>query len=203
LSSWPYNRATCWAPSCNATLDYGEIQRFAARNTFDRYDQFLLHQAMEGSDSTYKRCASSGCNGGGWYDPATTSFIICQSCQQRTCVDCDTTPYHSGQLCPNSPQGKRMRQEDDDATAALVERISKPCPNEKCGARIEKNEGCDHMTCMCLASLRPHSSILTHSSISTGKKCRHEFCWLCLEPYGPIRTYGNSRHARGCTYRTP
>ena len=45
-----------------------------------------------------------------------------------------------------------MRQEDDDATVALVERISKPCPNEKCGARIEKSEGCDHMTCMYLAS---------------------------------------------------
>jgi hypothetical protein len=139
-------------PTCNATLDYREIQRFAAPHTFDRYDQFLLHQAMEGADSTYKRCASSGCNSGGWYDPATTSFIVCQSCQQRTCVDCDTSPYHSGQLCPNSPQGKKMRQEDDDATVALVERISKPCPNEKCGARIEKNEGCDHMTCMYLAS---------------------------------------------------
>ena len=163
LSSWPYNRATCWVPTCNATLDYREIQLFAAPHTFDRYDQFLLHQAMEGADSTYKRCASSGCNSGGWYDPATTSFIVCQSCQQRTCIDCDTSPYHSGQLCPNSPQGKKMRQEDDDATVALVERISKPCPNEKCGARIEKNEGCDHMTCMCPASSpRPHSSILTH-----------------------------------------
>lgn len=107
---------------------------------------------MEGADSTYKRCASSGCNSGGWYNPATTSFIVCQSCQQRTCVDCDTSPYHSGQLCPNSPQGKRMRQEDDDATVALVGRISKPCPNERCGVRIQKSEGCDHMTCMRLAS---------------------------------------------------
>jgi len=39
-----------------------------------------------------------------------------------------------------------------------VERISKPCPNEKCGARIEKKGGCDHMTCMCLAS--PSSALL-------------------------------------------
>lgn len=36
-----------------------------------------------------------------------------------------------------------------------------PCP--KCDAHIEKNGGCNHMTC-------------TH--------CHHEFCWFCKTPYG-------------------
>ena len=80
------------------------------------------------------------------------SFIMCERCQRRTCVDCDITPYHSGQTCPNSPQAKRRGREDEDATVALVGRISKPCPNEECGARIQKIEGCDHMTCTLLPS---------------------------------------------------
>ncbi|EKX31106.1 hypothetical protein GUITHDRAFT_122687 [Guillardia theta CCMP2712] len=40
-----------------------------------------------------------------------------------------------------------------------IARTSKPCT--KCGYRIVKMGGCDHMTC---------------------RKCRHEFCWRCLKP---------------------
>ena len=37
---------------------------------------------------------------------------------------------------------------------------TKNCP--KCKVRIEKNMGCMHMTC---------------------KKCKYEFCWLCMGDY--------------------
>ena len=147
LSSWPHNRVHCWVPSCGALLNHNDIRRCAAPGDFERYDQLLLHQVMDAADGSYKRCTYVGCNGGGWCDPKTTSFVMCQSCQRSTCVDCDTTPYHSGQPCANSPQAKRRRREDEDATVAMVMRISKPCPNEECRARIEKIEGCDHMTC--------------------------------------------------------
>ena len=40
-----------------------------------------------------------------------------------------------------------------------VERNSKPCKG--CGARIQKNGGCNHMIC---------------------SKCRHQFCWVSCLP---------------------
>ena len=53
----------------------------------------------------------------------------------------------------------------------------KKCPN--CLYHIEKNNGCDHMTCI---------------------KCRHEFCWSCLADFQPIRKDGNHRHNSTCKH---
>ena len=38
--------------------------------------------------------------------------------------------------------------------------IASPCPN--CGVMIQKNAGCSHMVCV---------------------KCKHEFCWQCMQDY--------------------
>ena len=46
---------------------------------------------------------------------------------------------------------------DDSETANWISANTKECP--KCASTIEKNGGCNHMTC---------------------RKCRHEFCWMCM-----------------------
>ena len=47
--------------------------------------------------------------------------------------------------------------EDDSETANWISANTKECP--KCNSTIEKNGGCNHMTC---------------------RKCKHEFCWMCM-----------------------
>ena len=47
--------------------------------------------------------------------------------------------------------------QDDSETANWIQANTQGCP--KCGSLIEKNGGCNHMTC---------------------SKCRYEFCWICL-----------------------
>ncbi|KMU88038.1 ankyrin repeat and IBR domain-containing protein 1 [Coccidioides immitis H538.4] len=46
---------------------------------------------------------------------------------------------------------------DDSETANWISANTKECP--KCHSTIEKNGGCNHMTC---------------------RKCKHEFCWMCM-----------------------
>ncbi|KAJ6616654.1 hypothetical protein B0H10DRAFT_2036412 [Mycena sp. CBHHK59/15] len=49
---------------------------------------------------------------------------------------------------------------DDSETANWIKSNTKECSN--CMSTIEKNGGCNHMTC---------------------KKCKHEFCWVCMGPW--------------------
>ena len=48
----------------------------------------------------------------------------------------------------------------ESSNATWIVANTKKCP--KCDARIEKNQGCMHMTC---------------------RMCRHGFCWTCLHPW--------------------
>lgn len=49
----------------------------------------------------------------------------------------------------------------DKETDKWIMEHTKMCPS--CNTRIEKNAGCQHMTC---------------------RNCKHEFCWVCLEKWG-------------------
>ena len=51
-------------------------------------------------------------------------------------------------------------QKMDLATLVWIGKNTRPCPG--CSSAIQKNEGCNHMTC---------------------RKCRHEFCWICMGPW--------------------
>lgn len=51
----------------------------------------------------------------------------------------------------------------------------------QCGARIEKNGGCDRMACI---------------------NCRKEFCWVCVADYGRARREGNKAHEKSCKYHS-
>ena len=54
----------------------------------------------------------------------------------------------------------REKEESDSANVDYIKLNCKICPH--CQTPIEKNQGCNHMTC---------------------KNCKGEFCWLCGGPY--------------------
>lgn len=59
-----------------------------------------------------------------------------------------------------------VRCSDEKENLTWITGNTKQCP--KCSWPIEKNQGCNHMTCI---------------------RCRHEFCWLCR---GPWSEHGSS-----------
>ena len=77
----------------------------------------------------------------------------CEACDQRSCFTHDV-PWHKDLTCS---QYDSLISNKEKATQDLLARETKACP--KCGVRITKNGGCNHMSC----------------KISS---CKYEFCWL-------------------------
>ena len=77
------------------------------------------------------------------------------ACHHRFCFGC-TLSDHLPAPCSLVKQWLK-KCEDDSETANWISANTKECP--KCASTIEKNGGCNHMTC---------------------RKCKYEFCWMCM-----------------------
>ncbi|KAF8603499.1 hypothetical protein BDV93DRAFT_473140 [Ceratobasidium sp. AG-I] len=133
-------------------------------------------------------CKSATCEWGQLHESgAAAPIVICQVCDTRSCFTHDV-PWHAEKTCAqyDAEQAGRARQAQDNlASEAYIQQHAKACPNAACGRNIEKNDGCDHMTCR-----RPAG-------------CGHEFCWVCFADYAPIRNEGNHHHNSSCRYYAP
>jgi hypothetical protein len=79
-----------------------------------------------------------------------------QTCPDPTCTTtfcsiCKMSPYHDNDVC-------RGPVDADDENSVLIRETTKPCPS--CKFRTEKNDGCDHMSCI---------------------RCPTHWCWRCLQ----------------------
>lgn len=76
----------------------------------------------------------------------------CIKCGNNFCADCKKKPHPDIPNCSDVEQITKLR--DEVASEAWIAGYTKPCP--KCSYAIEKNGGCNHMTC--------NLNILFHSS---------------------------------------
>ncbi|THH10672.1 hypothetical protein EW145_g1168 [Phellinidium pouzarii] len=75
------------------------------------------------------------------------------------CFGCPIEGDHRPIICGVAKLWLKKCQ-DDSETANWIKSNTKEC--SKCQSTIEKNGGCNHMTC---------------------KKCKYEFCWVCMGPW--------------------
>lgn len=85
--------------------------------------------------------------------------IECE-CGTNFCVYC-CQPSHEPVDCEAAKAwDAKNNAESENVTWILAN--TKPCPKKSCSKPIEKNQGCNHMTC---------------------KSCNYDFCWVCLAPW--------------------
>jgi ariadne-1 len=134
-----------------------------AAGMLDKYRKYLVHSFVNFNKSM-RWCPSPHCTSAVTAPPHTRA-VAC-SCGAEFCFKCGDEP-HAPVSCTLLEKWVDKCQNESE-TANWILSHTKKCP--KCSVRIEKNQGCNHITCK-------------------GAGCKYEFCWICL---GPWEDHGTS-----------
>ena len=101
-------------------------------------------------------------------DSLETKVVICALCLTQVCFQC-RDEKHEG-TCEENMNNKLEGWVQEHGGVRF-------CP--VCKTKVEKNEGCNHMTCII---------------------CKYEFCWFCLGFAGAGSDHWNIMNPRNCGY---
>ena len=112
------------------------------------------------NNEKYRYCSTADCQMI-YAISSKRALFACPLCLKKVCTKCHKS-YHEGITC------EMLQSEMEDGNSLLDWLKEKPssrklCP--KCHIGIEKNEGCNHMTC----------------------KCGAHICWVCMEYFDESR----------------
>jgi ariadne-1 len=144
----------CFEYKCNHYFSKSQIKSTLDADTFDKYNKLILQNYVLNHQKNMKYCPQLGCNviSVGDYNTNTVNCI----CEYKYCFKC----YKDAHLpcsCQDLEKWENNVDEFNNNDIWLIANTKK-CP--KCLVIIEKNNGCDHMTC---------------------KNCKHQFCWICTD----------------------
>ena len=148
LTSKGWDKVTC--PECGAPFQHDDVKSCTTGPLFERYDE-LATRATVSAIPNFRWCLSPRCRSGQIHNSDSPIFV-CVACGFRHCIGHEK-PWHEGETCQEYESRKTERKNpDEEQTQRTIERTTKKCPGKGCGVNIEKNDGCDHMTCETLAS---------------------------------------------------
>ncbi|TGZ81234.1 hypothetical protein EX30DRAFT_348787 [Ascodesmis nigricans] len=162
MSEGESGRIQCPTDGCSRIVDSKTVRLLASPKVLARYGE-LLNRTYVDDKPNLRWCPAPECEFAVDCAVRQTELhkiiptVVC-NCGLRFCFGCG---HNDHQPCPCALMKKWLKKcEDDSETANWISAHTKECP--KCVSTIEKNGGCNHMTC---------------------RKCKHEFCWVCMGPW--------------------
>ncbi|CAI5757245.1 unnamed protein product [Candida verbasci] len=179
---------TCIEPDCKFVIPHKDISHMysliESKHSVIIVEKTLLQnpllianaRELINSKITYKWCPATDCSS---FTELSISDVSCEAQKQSDlknsndiskvpivgCFEnhefCFNCGYENHLPCPCWIVKKWIKKcEDDSETANWIDANTHTCP--KCHTSIEKNGGCNHMTC---------------------RKCKYEFCWICFNKW--------------------
>lgn len=142
----------CPQPGCRASPEEYEVESLVPREVYEKYLQFTVLAIVQ-KDPNMCWCPNKACGNAILWDRKQHK-VVCPACRLEFCFACGGK-VHFGFDCKGSPNDDEMFREWMGTKGSKV----KPCP--ACRMPVEKNEGCNHITC----------------------RCGHQWCWLCISDY--------------------
>jgi len=151
---------TCPTFKCYVTIPEETWARFlepAHPLQLQRYRRFCRDNFVENSKQ-FVFCPGKSCDKIYSSESGVAKEIRCGGCRHRFCWACkNETHFPSSCHCAEKWLNKCSSEAEN---LSWIMAKTKRCP--KCHVNIEKNQGCNHMTCR-----------------KNAGGCGHEFCWLC------------------------
>lgn len=144
--------------TCKFPVDSRVLESILPRETFEKFSRFDLDRVLEAEFNLFY-CPNKDCLNT-VAAPYGSKYVECPWCKKEYCMTCKVN-WHQGITCAKYQECAEKNKDASSLTLTFLRREgAKQCP--KCNIWIEKNGGCDHMTC---------------------RKCNYQFWWSTLEPY--------------------
>lgn len=152
------SQINCMESGCHCLVPPTSVRQLCEKEEiYNNLLHFIIDQQVNLAD-TLTHCPNPKCSKPINKLSAHLCNVLKCSCRHEFCSECHN-PSHAPATCGEKERWDILTNEDVMQQRLYGDNFKK-CPN--CQSGIEKNGGCNHMTCT---------------------KCRHEFCWLCLKPW--------------------
>ena len=157
---------TCPFLNCKELLSDHLIEKLLSPLEFGKFIQYRTLASLR-LEPNCRWCPNQECDGGVIGDPMKSNEpLICNQCNTKFCFNCSQI-WHPKYTCSENARrirkiaGKeaRRREKEDEKQMEKYLKDNKSIKCARCSALIQRNDGCNHITC----------------------RCGHEFCWLCGE----------------------
>lgn len=133
--------SVCRCPQCDVPIPTQELQAALPRAVGKEMKE-MVDEALVSNDYSWRWCLASGCGHGslqhGWNE-----IFRCRKCGYKMCFK-HQVPWHKGYTCQEY-ETSHPSATITNTNEEMIGETSKPCPG--CGIAVQKDGGCNHMSC--------------------------------------------------------
>ena len=170
VESAEIEKIKCFDYGCRRPISATKVKEIFTKmdlpHLFRKYERFKDKKSLD-SDPLVRWCPKAGCDTHIRAEKKDTKKLQCPTCMTEVCFNCKDVWHGDSVTCEEA-----MHQQLEGWAKENRDNVSF-CP--MCKTKIEKNQGCNHMTC---------------------GFCKYEFCWACGE--SAASADGHFRLGNGC-----